>query len=146
MCAVGTVRAHRHTQLTYRHTQLTSTHTADLYTHTADLLTHIAENEPVTEIPQKNRLRGLYESFWGEWGILKSFESMGCMINQKLNRSPKSPKQQAQGPVVQLLDKKFLEFKRIMARTNQAAKVGAEPKEPKVKKMTKAAKNRLAKE
>jgi len=33
-----------------------------------------------------------------------------------------------------------------MARTNQAAKVGAEPKEPKVKKMTKAAKNRLAKE
>jgi len=47
----------------------------------------------------KNRLRGLQESHRGEWGILKSFESMGCMINKKMNRSPKSPKKQAQGPI-----------------------------------------------
>jgi len=35
------------------------------------------------------------------------------MMNIKMNRSPKSPKKQAQGPVVQLLDNKFLGFNTV---------------------------------
>jgi len=40
-------------------------------------------NQKMNRSPKspKDRLWGLQESFWGEWGIFKSCESVGCMIN-----------------------------------------------------------------